>query len=168
VSSLNCRHDIRAQALRQLRDLHHGATRQWLHNVAEIGRVKGENTMRRIFIIMLACTTAAGCAQSYQPVVDTKGVDNSKYNQDLAECRQYAEQVNPYERAAMGTAIGALGGAAMGAVTGAVVGNPGAGAAIGAGAGGLTGAAVGGGTGAEQQKKIIDNCLKNRGYAVLN
>jgi outer membrane lipoprotein SlyB len=123
--------------------------------------------MRRIFLIALVAGLA-GCAQSYQPVVDPKGVDNAKYQQDLAECRQLAEQVNPYERAAVGTAIGAIGGAALGAVTGAVVGSPGAGAAIGAGAGGLTGAAVGGGTGVEQQKKIIDNCLKNRGYAVLN
>jgi hypothetical protein len=123
--------------------------------------------MRRTLVIALAAGLA-GCAQSYQPVVDPKGVDNAKYQQDLAECRQLAEQVNPYERAAVGTAIGAIGGAALGAVTGAVVGSPGAGAAIGAGAGGLTGAAVGGGGGVEQQKKIIDNCLKNRGYAVLN
>ena len=123
--------------------------------------------MRRILFLALAAGLA-GCAQSYQPVIDMKGVDNAKYQQDLAECRQYAEQVNPYERGAMGLAIGALGGAALGAVTGAAVGAPGTGAAIGAGAGGLTGAAVGGGTGAEQQKKIIDNCLRNRGYAVLN
>ena len=124
--------------------------------------------MRRCFVIALAAASLAACAQSYQPVIDTKNVDNAKYQQDLRECRQYAEQVNPYERAAIGTLIGAAGGAALGAVTGAVVGAPGAGAAIGAGVGGLGGAAVGGGTGIEQQKTIIDNCLKNRGYAVLN
>lgn len=120
-----------------------------------------------ISILTLAAGLAA-CAQTYQPVVDTKNVDNAKYQQDLAECRRYAEQVNPYERGAMGTLLGAAGGAALGAVTGAVVGSPGTGAAIGAGAGGLTGAAIGGATGVEQQKQIIDNCLKNRGYAVLN
>jgi hypothetical protein len=126
--------------------------------------------MRRttaIAIVALAAGLAA-CAQSYQPVIDPKGVDYGKYQQDLAECRQLAEQVNPYERGAIGTLLGAAGGAALGAVTGAAVGSPGTGAAIGAGAGGLTGAAVGGGTGVEQQKKIIDNCLRNRGYAVLN
>lgn len=112
----------------------------------------------------------AGCAQSYQPVVDMKGVDTAKYQQDLYECRQYAEQVSPVERAAGGALLGAAGGAALGAITGGLASgvSAGSGAALGAATGGAVGAGVGGVTGIEQQKQIIDNCLRGRGYNVLN
>ncbi|QLH40736.1 MAG: hypothetical protein HWD60_19825 [Defluviicoccus sp.] len=33
-------------------------------------------------------------ACSSDPIIDTKGVDNAKYQQDLAECKQYADQVD--------------------------------------------------------------------------
>lgn len=109
----------------------------------------------------------AACASTYQPVVDMKGVDYYKYQQDLSECRGYAEKVNPLEDAGIGTLLGAAGGAALGAATGAAVGSPATGAAFGAAAGGLGGAGYGGLTGADRQKTIINNCLKERGYKVL-
>ncbi|QEX21064.1 hypothetical protein FRZ61_09850 [Hypericibacter adhaerens] len=110
----------------------------------------------------------AGCAQSYQPIVDTKGVDTAKYQQDLYECRQYAEQVSPVGDAATGGLIGAAGGAALGAIVGAFSGGAGTGAAIGAATGGAVGAGAGGVSGVSEQKRIIDNCLRGRGYNVLN
>lgn len=125
--------------------------------------------MKRFTAIALVLALA-GCAQSYQPVVDTGNVNTSRYQQDLFECRQYAEQVSPAAEAGKGALIGAAGGAALGAVIGALTGGVSAGSAAALGAG--SGAIVGGGTGAYQgtadQKRVIDNCLRGRGYNVLN
>jgi outer membrane lipoprotein SlyB len=123
--------------------------------------------MRRVASLALILILA-GCAQSYQPVVDTKGVDNAKYQQDLAECRQYAEQVSPAGEAATTGLLGAAGGAALGAIVGAFSGGAGTGAAIGAATGGAVGAGAGGVSGISEQKRIINNCLRGRGYNVLN
>jgi len=108
-----------------------------------------------------------GCAQSYQPIVDLKGVNNAKYQQDLAECRQYAEQIDVGGNTAVGTLGGAGIGAALGAAVGAIGGNAGAGAATGAVVGGAGGAGAGVGTSVQRQKTIINNCLHHRGYRVL-
>ena len=40
-------------------------------------------------LVMAACAT-----ETYQPVVDLKGADGGKYQQDLAECRRLASQVD--------------------------------------------------------------------------
>lgn len=108
-----------------------------------------------------------GCASTYQPVVDTKGIDMMRYQQDLAECRALAEQVNVAGDAATDTAIGAGVGAAGGAALGALSGDAGIGAATGAIIGAFGGGGVGTAGGIERQKKIINNCLIGRGYKVL-
>jgi outer membrane lipoprotein SlyB len=123
-------------------------------------------TVRRLGTVTVLALLA-GCAHTYQPVVDTQGVDQYKYQQDLAQCRSYAEQVNPWENAGIDTLIGAAGGAALGAATGAAVGAPAAGAAVGAAAGGIGGAGYGGISSANRQQIIINNCLRERGYRVL-
>src|SRR5579864_8891414 len=114
--------------------------------------------------IFLAAVALGGCAQSYQPIVDMKGVDPAQYQQDLAECRGYAEQVSPGQQAATSGVAGALLGGALGAIAGAFGGSAGSGAALGASIGGVGGAASGGGGGAEEQKRVIDDCLRHRGY----
>lgn len=113
------------------------------------------------------CLLLAGCAQSYEPIIDRKGVDQARYEQDLAECRQYAEQVSPAGEAAAGGLLGAAFGAALGAVVGAFSGSAGTGAAVGAATGGVTGTAGGAVGGVQGQKQVIDNCLRGRGYSVL-
>ena len=70
-----------------------------------------------------------------------KHVDPNKYQQDLAECRQYADQVDVAGDTATDALVGAGIGAAGGAVLGAITGSAGAGAAIGAGVGGIGGGA---------------------------
>jgi len=120
----------------------------------------------RALAVVLSLGVAA-CAQSYQPVIDMKGVDEAKYQQDLSECRAYAEQVSPAGQAATSGGIGALLGAALGAIAGAFSGDAGRGAAIGASVGGVGGAASGVGEGVSDQKQIIRNCLRGRGYSVL-
>lgn len=94
----------------------------------------------------------AACAQTYQPIVDLASVDQSKYRQDLDECRQYAEQVDP-----PGEAVAS---AILGAVTGSFDSGISAGTAAAAGAayGGTLGAAGGGVSGVSGQIDGIKNC----------
>jgi hypothetical protein len=109
----------------------------------------------------------ASCAGSYRPIVDMKGVDAARYEQDLAECRAYANDVNPAGEALAGGVVTAALGAAIGAIAGAFTGSAGTGAAAGAAIGGVTGTATGGVGGAAQQQQVIDRCLAGRGYKVL-
>lgn len=127
--------------------------------------------MKRILMGIAALSLAAGCAaQTYNPVVDTGNVDQAQYQTDLAQCRQYAEQVSPAGEATENALIGAGAGAVLGVVTGALIGGVGVGqgAAVGAALGGLGGAGHGALQGTEQQKRIIADCLAGRGYNVLD
>lgn len=123
--------------------------------------------MRPALVTAAMALALAGCAKSYEPIVDMKGVDQARYQQDLGECRAYAEKVSPAGEAATSGVIGAGIGAALGAIVGAFTGGAGTGAALGAGVGGAGGAASGGLHGVEGQKQVINNCLRHRGYAVL-
>lgn len=116
--------------------------------------------MGKIWIVPLAAALLAGCAQD--PIVDLKGVDRGKYEQDLAECRAYAEQVNTGEEAAKGAAVGAV----IGGVLGAVLGNSDDAERIG-GAGAVSGGASGAGKAEERKERVLYNCLRQRGYKVL-
>jgi outer membrane lipoprotein SlyB len=113
-----------------------------------------------------ACLVAAGCAQFYKPAVDLKGADQAKYEADLAQCRNQAEQ-------SVAAAPPVVGGTILGAFLGAVLGfsatgpfDGGTGTAIGAAAGGAAGAALGGLAVSSKQAKAIDGCLRLRGYTV--
>lgn len=94
----------------------------------------------------------------YSPVVDNAGPNHGK---DLAECQEYAKNDDQGSDAVSGAIGGALVGSALNLAAG---GGHGAGyAGFGALAGG-----VGGVTGkAENQKQIIVNCMRGRGYNVL-
>jgi hypothetical protein len=121
--------------------------------------------MRSLAAVVLALCAAA-C--SSDPIVDMKGVDEARYRQDLAECRQYTDQVDVARSAAGGAMLGAAGGAAVGAVVGAITGRPGTGAAIGAGGGGTSGLFGGGVSGEKKKERVVRNCLRGRGYHVLD
>jgi hypothetical protein len=115
--------------------------------------------MRVLLVILIV---GSGCA-SRRPVVDMKGVDQAKYEADLADCRKYAEEVG-------GAGGGAVAGAAVGAGVGYAVGravgarNPSAPARGGAVVGGAKGAAGG----ARNRHAVVSRCLAGRGYSVLN
>lgn len=119
-----------------------------------------------VVLIALAVLVAGGCASD--PIVDMKGVDGTKYQQDLAECRQYADQVDVASGAGTGALLGAGAGAAVGAVVGAITGAPGTGAAIGAAGGGTSGLFGGGASGYSKKERVVRNCLRGRGYSVLD
>jgi hypothetical protein len=118
----------------------------------------------------MAAVALAGCTATSQPIVDTKGVDASQYSIDDRECQNYASNSNVAGDAAVGALGGAAGGAALGAITGALVPgvSAGGGAALGAATGGLLGLGGGAYSGVEQKREIYRNCMRNRGYSVLN
>lgn len=107
-----------------------------------------------------ALAVLAGCAAHPEPIVDTKGVDMSRYETDLEECSVYADQVHMEK----GVAKGAAGGAVVGAATGAISGN----AAEGAGYGSIWGATRSGLDADEVKQDVVKRCLRGRGYNVLN
>ena len=113
----------------------------------------------RAMLLFLALALCAGCA-SKKPIIDTAGVDMDQYERDLADCEQIATQVDTGGTAAKSAAAGAAIGAALGAVWGDV-GTSAAGGAVSGGAGGLLSAD-------EEKARVIKNCMRNRGYAVLN
>tara|TARA_X000001036_G_scaffold416553_1_gene433711 strand:- start:217 stop:609 length:393 start_codon:yes stop_codon:yes gene_type:complete len=105
----------------------------------------------------------AGCQQSPRVIVDDYKVDSVKYQEDLRQCTFIASQINKAQK----SATGAAGGAAAGAVLGAIVGNS-SDAKRGAGLGALVGAAEGASEAEREISKVVKNCLRGRGYTVLN
>ena len=118
-------------------------------------------TRLRLSTIVLALA-AAGCA--WRPMVDPKTTDMARFETDLAECKQIAEQ-------GPGAGAGAAGGAAVGYALGQVVarttGNSHVANEAGRGAA-VIGGAKGAGSGAEAKRSVIRNCLSGRGHKVLN
>jgi len=124
-------------------------------------------------IIVSIMLTLSGCytAGGYQPTVDAYGDKNAyRINQDMAECRQLAEQASgggTGKETLIGAGVGGLIGAAAGAAIGAAAGNPGMGAAIGAGAGGFGGAAKQGFTSEDRFRNAYNQCMSGRGHNVI-
>ena len=102
----------------------------------------------------------SGCAAHPDPIVDTRGVDMARYEQDLAECKTFAKQI----RTEVGAAKGAASGAAVGAAAGAISGNAADGAGYGAIAGGSKSAVLN----ERERQNVVKNCMAGRGYRVLN
>ncbi len=112
-------------------------------------------------LIVIATTIAlAACSGASGPIIDTQGVDMAKYEQDKAECESYAQQVST----GGATAKGAAGGAIVGAAIGAIGGSAGRGAGIGA----VTGGAASANKSSGEKADVVNNCLRGRGYRVLN
>lgn len=95
-----------------------------------------------------------------KPIVDTYNIDMVQYEKDLAQCEDIAEQVESGKITASSAAFGAGVGAAYG-VIGGDIGNAAATGAVTGGAGGLL-------KQDDEKAKVTKNCLRYRGYAVLN
>lgn len=113
----------------------------------------------RTLSILLAAAVCCGCA-SKKPIIDTTNVDMDQYDRDLAHCEEVATQVETGGRAVDSAAAGAAVGAARGAIWGSV-GRSAASGAVTGGAGGLYAADY-------ETARVIKNCMRSRGYAVLN
>lgn len=120
--------------------------------------------MKQLATTILCAALLAGCApyrDNGGVIVDRQGVDPARYDADLRECKSYALEVKPGEKVATGAAVGAAVGGAIGVITGH---HPGRNAGVGAVAGGTHGAIASD----EEQRRVIRNCMRNRGYQVLN
>jgi outer membrane lipoprotein SlyB len=116
--------------------------------------------------LLSACILLTGCAGKPfpgGPIVDMKGVNQAQYRVDLDECSVYADEVAVGQQAA----TGAVAGAVLGGLIGAAVGNSDD-AREAAGAGAVIGGAKGVGRGVGERRMVVRNCLRRRGYAVLN
>ena len=130
-----------------------------------------------LFSLLIAIPVLAQ-AQNKAPnvIVDMQGVDPAQYNADLQACQGAGTQVqaqDPEREAVAGTTAR---GAAVGAAAGAISGNSGS-------QGAKTGAAVGVVAGTsrnaknrreakkqtkDEQDMVVKNCMRGRGYNVLN
>jgi hypothetical protein len=119
--------------------------------------------MPRIPLYIAACAIAlGGCAsQKSRPVIDPAGVDMAQYEADLAECEQIAQQVE--QKAPAGAAEGAVVGGAIGAILGGTDR-----AVRSAGVGAVAGGAGGAARTEREKSTVVKNCLRNRGYKILN
>lgn len=113
-------------------------------------------------ILIISLFLICSCA-SNRVIIDRKGVDTVQYEQDLTECRQYAEEIRTAEEVAKSTARGAV----VGGLIGAAIGNSGTAGRIG-GAGAVSGASHGISKAGYDKRRVVRNCLRGRGYRVLN
>ena len=124
--------------------------------------------MSKLLLVCLTALVLGGCAHRERAptgvIVDMKGVDRARYENDIAECSAYVDQVAVGEKAA----VGAAGGAVVGGLIGAAVGGSRDSAKEGAGAGAVVGGAKGTLHGVRERRQVMRNCLRNRGYSVLN
>jgi uncharacterized protein YcfJ len=114
-------------------------------------------------IILLSCA-------SYTPVVDTQNVKNQdKYYRDQAECKTIASQnTSTAKNVAKDTVIGGAVGAGTGTLLGVITGNTVTGLAMGSVIGGVAGGAKGAYDSNKNYETIYRNCMRGRGYNVLN
>ena len=118
-----------------------------------------KNGLKLTITIFSACAFL-GCASHPEPIVDMKGISQSKYEIDWKECKSYSEKIKIQEGSAKGAATGAVIGAATGTIRGDTEKNTGYGAIIGATRSGLN---------ADKEKQaVFKRCLRGRGYRVLN
>jgi Glycine-zipper domain len=131
-------------------------------------------------LVVAALMLAAACASDPEPILypndRLQAVGQAQAEQDIAECRDLAENAGASAgsgeagRAAGSTAAGGAIGGASGAVGGAILGSPGTGAAVGAATGataGLMRSIFSGGRGSGPSaayRNVVDRCLRERGY----
>lgn len=127
------------------------------------------NNKVSLALLILTGLIMAGCANTHRGygysgiIIDEQGVDMAAFHRDLAECEKYAAAVEKGERV--------VGRAAEGAVVGGVIGaifDGGDGAAKGAGTGAVLSGVKGARSAEWEKKRVVRNCLKHRGYRILN
>jgi hypothetical protein len=119
-------------------------------------------TFMRNAVLLLLTVLGAGCAAHPDPIIDTKGVDPERLAEDWDECEAYTEEI----LVAKGIGKGATVGAAVGAATGAVSSRRDVGEAAGVGA--IYGGTRSGLDADREKQKVFKNCMRGRGYRVLN
>jgi len=124
--------------------------------------------MKTIFMLIFLTGMLISCRQvdeitGNRPIVDTKGVDPDVYEADLQECYVFADDVQAGRKVVAGAATGAV----VGGVIGAAAGNSET-AKRAAGVGAASGTLSGASSAMQERHRVVRNCLKGRGYLVLN
>lgn len=114
----------------------------------------------RLLLLTLSALFISACARQ-QVIIDPAGVDEAQYQQDLTECKKIAEQVGQK------AGEGAVAGAVISGAIGAILGDRRDAERL-AGVGAVSGGASGAAKTRQQKDMVIKNCLRNRGYKVLN
>lgn len=114
-----------------------------------------------VALLVASLGTACSSRPGADIIIDPAYVDRAQYEQDLAECERLSGQVR--QKAGKGAARGALVGGLMGAIWGGD-----RSVERGAGVGAVSGAAKGAAATEREQKRVVKNCLRHRGYTVLN
>ena len=124
--------------------------------------------MKKLFLYLNLCFVI-GCAQNDLSdrddiaIIDTRGVDESVFKKDYSECSDFAKNIDLTERTLKQGAVAG----ATGAAVGAIIGGEEAAKKIG-GSAAVLNAVEANLDGRIEQAKIIKNCLRGRGYKVLN
>ena len=124
--------------------------------------------MKKLFLY-LNLFFVIGCAQTDLSdrndiaIIDTRGVDESVFKKDYSECSDFAKNIDLTERTLKQGAVAG----ATGAAVGAIIGGEEAAKKIG-GSAAVLNAVEANLDGRNEQAKIIKNCLRGRGYKVLN
>lgn len=124
--------------------------------------------MPRTLLVLFIALLLASCSSiedltGNNPIIDTQSVNLTRYNTDLLQCQNYADEVAIVQKAGSGAVTGAV----VGGVFGAVLGNNDT-AKKAAGIGAVGGGARGVGEGIRERERVIKRCLMGRGYRVLN
>jgi len=131
-----------------------------------------------LIMVMLVAIPVLAQAQQNPPdvIVDMQGVDQAQYNADLQACQGTGTQVQAQEAERERVVGTAARGAAVGAAAGAISGNSGSqGAKTGAGVGVVAAGARNARNRRDAKKQtkkekdmVVKNCMRGRGYNVLN
>ena len=124
--------------------------------------------MKKLFLY-LNLFFVIGCAQTDLSdrndiaIIDTRGVDESVFKKDYSECSDFAKNIDLTERTLKQGAVAG----ATGAAVGAIIGGEETAKKIG-GSAAVLNAVEANLDGRNEQAMIIKNCLRGRGYKVLN
>lgn len=113
------------------------------------------------FLLVTACSAMKDPSGA---IVDLQGVNRQQYEIDLADCQSYADEVSIGKH----VTAGAAGGAAVGTVAGAVSGANKTGIGQAAGVGAVYGGTMAGVSAVGEHRQVLRECLRGRGYRVLN
>ena len=117
--------------------------------------------MTKTIAISLILILSSGRASRQQIIVDGLDISSPRYQEDLYQCREIAKQVDSKAGG------GALAGALVGGALGSAFGNKRKAekwAAVGA----VSGLAKGARLTKKERQTVVKNCLRERGYKVLN
>jgi len=118
----------------------------------------------KILLTSLTLLLLAGCAAD--PIVDQRGIDPEQYALDIAECQGYADQVDTSKEVAKQAGLtGLVGGVLAGAFE---HGRGVRGVEEGVGAGATIGAARGVGKATSKKERVMNQCMRARGYIVYD